>query len=138
MFGWLSRASARASRANRSAKAGSAADLGRQDLEGDEAVEARLPGLVDRAHAALAEQFQDLKLREVPGEFFGRRCDGTGAASVPCSWPGSEPLLMASFNRHSGHSPSGRLAAVRPGSADSGGFPAWEVSPRLRFSSSRS
>ena len=63
MFGWLSRASAFASRANRSAKVGSRS-RGRQDLQGDEAIERRLPGLVDRPHAALAEQFQDLQLRE--------------------------------------------------------------------------
>src|SRR5262249_30228668 len=46
--------------------------LWRQDLDRDQAIELRLPGLVDRPHAPLAEQGQHLELGEVPGQL-GRR-----------------------------------------------------------------
>ena len=36
----------------------------RQNLQGDEAIQPRLPGLVHRPHAALAEQLDDLQLRK--------------------------------------------------------------------------
>src|SRR4030095_12104124 len=56
-----------------------------QDLDGDEAVERFLTGLVDGAHAALAQQFEEFKLRKVGVELLrcrrhesavlrGRRC----------------------------------------------------------------
>ncbi len=51
MFGWLSRARARASRANRSAKAHLALALlqgAQQDFEGDKPVQLRLPGFIDQ------------------------------------------------------------------------------------------
>src|ERR1035441_2078399 len=116
MPGWFSRASAFASRVNRSAKAESSPLRGgrilratrrsncfrsklvegddarmvqpgqrlrlaskpfgkggvittarRQDFEGDEAVKLLLPGLIDRAHAATSQQFEDFEAREVPG-----------------------------------------------------------------------
>ena len=41
-----------------------AADAGREDFEGDDAVERLLPGFVDRPHAALADEAQDFQLRE--------------------------------------------------------------------------
>ena len=41
-----------------------ARDGGRQNLERDQSVEPRLPRLVDGAHAALADQFEDLELRK--------------------------------------------------------------------------
>ena len=43
-----------------------------QQLEGDEAVEVRLPRLEDEAHAAAPDQFEDLQLRESDGETFDR------------------------------------------------------------------
>ena len=64
MFGWLSRAKARASRVNRSANAGSRLISGRQDLHGHQPVQFLLPGLVDRPHAAAAEEFEDFQLRK--------------------------------------------------------------------------
>ncbi len=73
MFGWLSRASAWASRANRSAKAGSSATSRRQDLQRHQPVQLLLPGLVDDAHAALAEEFQDLQLGKLPAQRFQQR-----------------------------------------------------------------
>ena len=72
MFGWLSRARARASRVNRSANAGSRADLRREDLQGHQPVQFLLPGLVDGAHAAFAEQFEDFELGKPPGQFLDR------------------------------------------------------------------
>ena len=52
---------ARASRANRSAKAGSWPIFGREDFQRHQPVEPFLPGLVDHAHPAPAHQFQDLQ-----------------------------------------------------------------------------
>ncbi len=43
----------------------------RQDFQGDDAVEVPLARLVDDAHAAAPEHFQDLKLRQLPGHFGG-------------------------------------------------------------------
>ena len=57
----------------------------RQDLEGDEAVERRLPGLVDRAHAALAEQLEDLELQTTSG--LQRSAAQTGPPLARASWP---------------------------------------------------
>ena len=80
MFGWLSRASMRPSRVNRSANAGSAASDAGRIFRATKPIDLRLPGLEDEAHAALADQFQDFKLREGCGQFlvrwrsrFGRR-----------------------------------------------------------------
>ena len=44
-----------------------------QDFERDEAVQARLPGLIDHAHAAAAEAFEDFELGEQRGDFGRRR-----------------------------------------------------------------
>ena len=54
-------------------KPGVEADIGRENLDGDEAIERLLPGFVDRAHAALTKQFQNLQLRKERRELFGRR-----------------------------------------------------------------
>ena len=40
------------------------ADSWRQDFEGDHSVEFLLPGSIDRAHAALANEIQDFQLRK--------------------------------------------------------------------------
>ena len=56
-------------------------DAGRQDLEGDQAVEFLLAGLIDGAHAALADQFQDFQLGEERRQFRHRRrrkCPASG------------------------------------------------------------
>ena len=117
MFGWLSLASAWASRANRSAKAGVAADLRRQDLQRHQAVELLLPGLVDRAHAAPADEFQDLQLGKEPGELLdvggtkGSVGDSPGPESVVAT-PISTRLPRPPFIRHSGQSPWGALAGT--------------------------
>ena len=52
-------------------EAGSGSSLRRQDLQGDDAVEVRLPRLVNGAHATLADEFQDCELRKVLGEVLG-------------------------------------------------------------------
>ena len=44
-------------------------DGGRQDFQGDDAVEILLPDLVNRAHAAFSDEFEDFKLRENGREF---------------------------------------------------------------------
>ena len=43
-----------------------------QDFQGDHPVELLLPRLIDRAHAAVANQFENIELREVPGDFLER------------------------------------------------------------------
>jgi hypothetical protein len=56
--------------------------LGREEFKGDEAVEGLLPGLVNDAHAAAANEFQDFELREGGGHRFQsrrRRAAGFGA-----------------------------------------------------------
>ena len=50
---------ARASRSNRSRNCGSAASDSGQDLDRDDAIEPRVAGLVDLAHAAGAEGGED-------------------------------------------------------------------------------
>ena len=86
MLGWLSRASARASRVNRSAKPESPLGLRGQDLERDQAVQRRLAGFIDGPHAALAQQFQDLELGEELGHLRHR---GGTKAGVRLGCPGS-------------------------------------------------
>ena len=49
------------------------ADARRQDFQGDDAVERLLPGFVDRAHAALADESQDFQLGKRLDQFFGCR-----------------------------------------------------------------
>src|SRR5581483_6062565 len=48
-----------------------AAPLRRQHLDGHHAIELALPRLVDGAHAALAEQFQDFKIWKVRSQLGG-------------------------------------------------------------------
>jgi len=47
--------------------------FGGEELEGDEAVEGFLPGLVNDAHAAAAEEFEDLELGKVGGNLVRRQ-----------------------------------------------------------------
>ena len=55
-------------------KRGVVADAGRQNFQRDDAVQFLLPRLVNRAHAALADEFEDFELRKLGGEFGdGRR-----------------------------------------------------------------
>ena len=77
MPGWLSCASAWASRVNRSANAGFAADARRQNFQRDKPVELLLPRLVNRAHAAFADEFKDFELREQSGNAPRRRAGRT-------------------------------------------------------------
>src|SRR5262249_42875299 len=57
---------------------GAAGGLG-EDFEGDDAVEGILPGLVDGAHAAFADEGENFKLREETGDFFdGGRLERRG------------------------------------------------------------
>ena len=64
MLGWLTAAAAWASRLNRSTKPGSREKALGEHLDGDEAVEGDLAGLIDRAHAAAAEEFGYLEVAE--------------------------------------------------------------------------
>ena len=60
MFGWFSEARTCASRWNRARRSASAAnDLG-QDLDGDVAIEPRVAGAIDLAHAACPQGGEDL------------------------------------------------------------------------------
>ena len=75
-----------------------------QELERDKAVEMRLAGLEDEAHAAAPEQFEDLQLRKGDGEAFergdlrggGRR--GFGSRGSGDYALGAKPLRR--FRRH--------------------------------------
>jgi hypothetical protein len=49
------------------------AQLQRQQLERDEAIQLRLPRLVDEAHAAAPDQLDDLQVREGRAQRLGRR-----------------------------------------------------------------
>jgi hypothetical protein len=46
-----------------------ATEFRREDLQGDDAVEARLADLVNKTHAALADQFDHFPLRKRGGDF---------------------------------------------------------------------
>ena len=64
MFGWLRLARIWASRVNRASRSESPAKASGQDLQRDLAVELRVGGLPDLAHAALAEQGDDVVVAE--------------------------------------------------------------------------
>jgi hypothetical protein len=88
------------------------AHVRRQDFERDQAVELFLPRLIHRAHAALADEFEDFQLRKQRCEFGDGGRDKAGAAGTgPVSVPMSTPEPMPALSRHSGHNPSGALAA---------------------------
>ena len=78
----VQRASACASRVKRSANFGVAHALRREQFERDEAVQGFLPRLIDHAHAAAPEAFQDFQLRKMRRDLFGRqrRCAAGGVA----------------------------------------------------------
>ena len=57
------------SRLKRSANPGSPRGLRRKNLQRDQPVQRRLAGLVDRAHAALADEGENFKLRKQPRHF---------------------------------------------------------------------
>ena len=59
MCGWSSAATARASRSKRARRSGSPATFTRQDLDRDGAIEPRVAGFVDLAHAASAKRAED-------------------------------------------------------------------------------
>ena len=66
-------------------KRGVAADVRRQHLQRDDTVELFLAGFIDRAHTALADELDDLQLRECGGQPFERRRFrplGTGLAGI--------------------------------------------------------
>ena len=110
MFGWLSLASARASRVKRSAKPGIVAGPGRQDLQRDKAVEPRLAGLIDRAHAALADELQNLELGKELGHGLHRQAARSWDPPPP-SVP--EAVPKPAFIRHSGQMPLRRIRRQR-------------------------
>ena len=60
MLGWRSRATASASIENRAKWSGARLAAAADHLQGDQAVQPQLPGLVDDPHAPLAESFHDL------------------------------------------------------------------------------
>ena len=54
-------------------KTGIAAHRRRQHFQRDETVQRRLPRLVNRPHAALADEAEDFELGKEPGDFLHRR-----------------------------------------------------------------
>src|SRR5262249_34930703 len=88
------------------------APLRRQDLERDEPVELDLPGLVDGAHAALAEQGEDLHLRKEAGQLGRRRRDErTGGLASMGVAPrrGGEGAAQGGVEKAAGTQPFGRV-----------------------------
>ena len=92
--------------------------LASQDLQRHEAVEPRLARLIDHAHAAAAQAFQDFQLREMAGDLLHRRRRVPASAGPPCVPPGptSAPgasVWAARFKaiRQRGQRPSGASAA---------------------------
>ena len=79
------------------------ADPRREDLQRHQPVEPLLPGLVDHAHPAAADQFQDLQVGEKRGQL-GRRGRGTGDRHRLCGALG--PSAGASPIPARGASPS--------------------------------
>ena len=64
MLGWFSAEAALASCTKRALALGVGDLLRRQHLDGDEAVQVRVAGLVDHTHPALAELLEDLVVRD--------------------------------------------------------------------------
>ena len=88
--GWLSRAAARASRMNRFTKRSSFDASGRQHLQTDDPVQARVMGPIDGPHGALAHH----GLHPVVGEG-GAGGPGGGRRALP--WDGR--ILLAAVPR---------------------------------------
>ena len=85
-----------ASCTKRRLRSGSATFSGGQDLDGDEAVQVGVAGLVDHAHAAFAELLEDLVVRERAAGLQVHSCrsiiaPGGTMANVPEA--GSSPVL---------------------------------------------
>jgi len=72
---------------------GPARRLGREDLQRDDPVELHLLCPVDRAHAALADQLEDLELRERPRQLLGCRGNETAARRRGGHVGALQPLL---------------------------------------------
>ena len=70
-------------------KRGIAGDGGGQDFQGDDPVEFGLPRLVNRAHAAAANEFEDFQRREKRREFLDRGRDEGGVGGVELGIEGS-------------------------------------------------
>ena len=91
------------------------ADAGREDFQRDNAVQFYLPGLVNGAHAALADEFEDFELRKQFGDVRNGRRDksGTGVGSALRFHARGEPGLNEAF-RAQAHRPIGgeRLLAT--------------------------
>src|ERR1035441_10250615 len=80
----------------------------RANLEADQPLDSRLPGVEDKTHAALANQFQDFELGKSGGQFlvgWGRRLGmlafpGLGGdGRLHEKAPGTKPLGRLSRNR---------------------------------------
>ena len=117
MFGWSRLAAASASARNRRTSAVGGELAGQDHLQGDDAVEADLPGPVDDAHAAAGDLLQQLVVAEVVSPLHGgdeprvasnSTVDPAAAVSGPrVSPPGSGPV------RQAGQSPRGASAGSR-------------------------
>ena len=94
---------------------------GGKHLERDPAVQSRLPGLVDRAHAALPEQFDDFQVREERRDL-GHRRRGLTAIRRGGDCFGGKALLEQTGGAKSAHAGRQRSAALGTGaSGNSGG-----------------
>ena len=82
MFGWLSAASACASRSKRASRSGVGQERRRQDLQSDVPIELGVSGAVDLAHATGADGGDDL-VRTEPGS--GSQRHGLGRIISPVS-----------------------------------------------------
>ena len=102
MFGWFKAASAWASRVKRSANFGFAHALRREQFQRDETVQGFLPRLIDHAHAAASEAFEDFKLRKVRARVPPARAVVRASAASASGWVGT----IASAMRQRGQRPA--------------------------------
>ena len=96
------------------------ADLRREDLQRHQPVEPLLAGLVDHAHAAPADQFQDLQVGKMGANSAG--VGGTKSAPSAACRPPLPAVAVPNppLSRQAGHSPRGELAASSAPHAGSG------------------
>ena len=114
------------------------ADLRREDLQRHQPVKPLLPGLVDHAHAAPADQLQDLQVGKWDANSAG--VGGTNWASKELAETDSDPAWerrrsVACPNRPGARNldrdPGGHPPALRPRTADNDTIPPCQASPPM-------
>ena len=118
-----------ASRAKRSAKAGSRA-ISAGGSSTPRAIQVLLPGLVDHAHSAEADRVRDFQVGEQIGQLLRR-----GGVNSPLAWPASRgggAVSIPRFGRQPGHSPCGGMGRPRGSTFGTSVLFAHGTAPTLR------